>query len=98
MEGRDPLSKTPHAVSARLLTEAIARRGRARFVGAALFLVASCLAADEAIVTHNVNLREGPAVTEHLIRLLKPPDHLTLLDTQATNSYLHVRTDADEEG
>lgn len=71
-----------------------------RTVLAALLFVAfaQIAAAQEAVVTHNVNLRKDPSTNQPAIRLLLPPDVITVLDPTKTNGYFHVRTEEDEEG
>ena len=65
---------------------------------AVLLLIAATGAAQEVVVTHNVNLRNDPSTTHKAIRLLAPPDILELLEADQTNGYYHVRTVDDDEG
>jgi hypothetical protein len=46
--------------------------------------------AQSAVVKKNVNLRRDPSSSHPEIRLLLPPEELTLLDTAKTNNYFHV--------
>ena len=71
-----------------------------RFFGLLLLalLTAASGAAQEAVVTHNVNLRNDPSTTHAPIRLLAPPDIVELLQAEKTNGYYHVRTADDDEG
>ena len=45
-----------------------------------------------AVVTRNVNLRTGPSTTHAIIRLLRPPDEIVILDPQQRHGYYEVRT------
>ena len=57
----------------------------------------SCLA-QEAVVTHNANLRSDPSSQHKAVRQLAPPDIVEVIEAGPTNGYLHVRTDDGEEG
>ena len=60
-----------------------------------LALVVVCpfaLAAQQATVVHNVNLRSTASTAHPSQRLLRPPESLTLLKPTPTNGYYHVRT------
>jgi Bacterial SH3 domain len=52
----------------------------------------------QAEVVRNVNLRSDPSSANPPIRLLEPPEVVTLLETAKTNGYYHVRTDLNEVG
>jgi len=58
----------------------------------ALILLPLPLAGQNAVVTRNVNLRTGPATTYAIIRLLRPPDEVLVLDPQKRDGYYEVRT------
>ena len=51
-----------------------------------------------ATVTHNGNLRPTPSGAQAPIRLLTPPETLTVISTTQVNGYYHVRTSQGEEG
>ena len=63
-----------------------------------LFLAASWSLAQQAEVTRNVNLRGDPSAANPPIRLLTPPEVVTLIEPDKTSGYYHVRTTANEEG
>jgi len=66
---------------------------RLRFLLLATLLLpcaASAAWAQSAVVKKNVNLRRDPSSSHPEIRLLLPPEELTLLDTARTNNYFHV--------
>jgi hypothetical protein len=64
-----------------------------------LALAAVGAAAQDAVVTRSVNLRDGPASSgTTVIRSLSLGDELTLLDFTPTNRYYRVRTSAGEPG
>src|SRR5882724_1321566 len=63
-----------------------------------LFCCAQPTFAAQAEVVRNVNLRSDPSSSNGPIRLLEPPEVLTLLETAKTNGYYRVRTDQNEEG
>jgi hypothetical protein len=63
-----------------------------------LALLAPRAAAQTAVVARNVNLRTGPSATAAVIRLLEPPDELTILDSAKVNGYLEVRVAGGERG
>ena len=81
---------------------AYVRRRLARCILAlCLGLVVLCSAAaraDQATITHDVNLRRDPSSVHKPIRLLTPDDAIELIDTSPLNGYYHVRTDQGEEG
>jgi Bacterial SH3 domain len=58
----------------------------------ALVLSALPLASQSAVVTRNVNLRTGPSTAQAIIRLLRPPDEIVILDPHRQNGYYEVRT------
>ena len=70
---------------------------RALLAFCALVWAASAIAAT-LVVERNVNLRPDPSTSQPAIRLLEPPEELELLESERTNGYYHVRTDAGEEG
>jgi hypothetical protein len=61
-------------------------------------LMAGLLAAGQVTVTRDVNLRPTAATDQATIRLLKPPEVLTLLDPTPTAGFYHVKTSQGEEG
>jgi uncharacterized protein YgiM (DUF1202 family) len=63
-----------------------------------LGLTAPPAPAQTAVVTRNVNLRTGPSGTSAVIRLLEPPDELTILDPEKVNGYYEVRVAGGERG
>lgn len=63
-----------------------------------LLLAASWSLAQQAEVTRNVNLREDPSSANQPIRLLTPPEIVTLIEPDKTAGYYHVRTVQNEEG
>jgi hypothetical protein len=67
-----------------------------RTVVLVLFLVPLSFA-QTAVVTRNVNLRPDPSTNGTPIDKLTPPTELQLLDTAATNGFLHVKVN-DESG
>ncbi|MFL5403832.1 MAG: hypothetical protein ACJ8BF_13555 [Gemmatimonadales bacterium] len=52
----------------------------------------------EVLVVRNVNLRPAPTTSSTRIRLLRPPDELTLREDTLTNGFYAVRTEDDEDG
>ena len=54
--------------------------------------------ARRAVVVRNVNLRQGPSTSTPRIRLLRPPDELTLREDTTTDNFYPVRTEDDEDG
>src|SRR5664279_5993580 len=54
--------------------------------------------AQQAEVTHDVNLRADPSTANPPIRLLKPPEQVQLPEAEKTAGYYHVRTSQAEEG
>jgi hypothetical protein len=72
--------------------------GRCLFIGLFVLLVSLSARAQQATVTRNVNLRSDPSTTNAPIRLLKPPEKLTLISAATTGGYYHVRTDDGVEG
>jgi hypothetical protein len=67
-------------------------------VGFLLLLVAFPLHAQQAEVTHNVNLRADPSTDNPPIRLLVPPEQVQLLESSKTSGYYHVHTSQAEDG
>src|SRR6266446_1813176 len=57
----------------------------------ALVVIVTRAAAQTAVVSRNVNLRDGPAKTYAIKEKLEPPDELSILDTAQTNGYYEVR-------
>src|SRR5664279_233658 len=68
------------------------------FLGFLLLAVAVPLQAQQAEVTHNVNLRADPSTDNSPIRLLMPPEQVQLLEPVKTSGYYHVHTNQAEEG
>jgi Bacterial SH3 domain len=68
------------------------------FVGFLLLVVTFPLHAQQAEVTHNVNLRADPSTDNSPIRLLTPPEQVELLEPGKTSGYYHVHTSQAEEG
>lgn len=64
----------------------------------AFLLIGVSAHAQTATVVKNVNLRDDPSTDHAPIRLLKPPEVLTLLSEQEEDGYFDVRTIAGEEG
>jgi hypothetical protein len=63
--------------------------------GVALVLVWSATAAaQQAVVSRNVNLRPTPSNAQPEIKLLLPPEALTLLEPNPTGGYYHVQSSA----
>ncbi len=56
------------------------------------------VAAQDAVVKRNVNLREDPSTANPPIRLLLPGDEISLLEPNRTNRYYHVVTADGVEG
>ena len=70
-----------------------------RFLSSLVFvLIATPAAAQNAVVTRNVNLRAGPASTNTVKETLHPPDELTILDSVQTDGYYEVRAADGEHG
>ena len=63
-----------------------------------LSLIASSAAAQTAVVSRNVNLREGPSSAFAIKETLRPNDELVLLNAPKTNNYFKVRAADGEEG
>ena len=63
-----------------------------------LIFVPAIALAQTATVRRNVNLRPTPSTKQTSIRLLTPPEALTLLEANPTLGYYHVRTTPGEEG
>src|SRR5258708_26275093 len=63
-----------------------------------LVLVAYSAQAQTAVVSRNVNLREGPSSASDIKETLHPNDELVLLDAPKTNNYYKVRAADGEEG
>ena len=64
----------------------------------ALLWTASALAQPTATVTHDGNLRPVPSTTRPPIRLLTPPEVVTLVTVRTVNGYYHVHTARGEDG
>jgi uncharacterized protein YgiM (DUF1202 family) len=74
---------------------------RLRLLAVSLAILASGWAplfAQSAVVKHNVNLRVDPSTHEEPVRLLKPPEELTLLSPSKVSGYYHVITAEGESG
>jgi uncharacterized protein YraI len=71
---------------------------RALGLGIVLCLAAARLPGQAAVVTRNVNLRTGPSTTHPILRLLRPPDELTVLDPTKHTGYYEVRTAGGSHG
>jgi len=70
-----------------------------RFLAIVAFvLLPTPAAAQTAVVTRNVNLRDGPAKTYAIKEKLQPADELSILDTAQTNGYYEVRAADGEHG
>ena len=54
--------------------------------------------AQDATVTRNVNLRSEPTSASSSVRLLNPPEKLTLVEAEASSGYYHVKTEDGAEG
>jgi len=50
------------------------------------------------VLNRSANLRQGPASSHPVVRLLPAGEQLQLLEPQRTTNYYHVRTNANEEG
>ncbi len=72
----------------------------AQILGAALLIsiFASVNFAQDAIVIRNVNMRSEPTTASPSIRLLSPTEKLTLIETQKSSGYYHVKTEDGVEG
>jgi hypothetical protein len=68
---------------------------RAAFI---VCLFGSAAFAQDAAVTRNVNLRSAPTTASSSIRLLNPPEKLTLVEAEASSGYYHVKTEDGTEG
>src|ERR1039458_10604406 len=68
------------------------------FVGFLVLVVAFPLHAQQAEVTHNVNLRADPSTDNPPIKLLMPPEQVQLLEPDKTAGYYHVKTSSGEQG
>jgi uncharacterized protein YraI len=64
----------------------------------ALGLVVARADGQTAVVTRNVNLRTGPSTSNSVVRLLHPPDELTVLDPAKHAGYFEVRTAGGSHG
>lgn len=64
----------------------------------AFLLYAAASLGQTATVVHNVNLRHDPSTTNPPIRLLHPPEVVTLIEPTKTAGYYHVHTAANEDG
>jgi len=76
------------------------RTAATRIIMAALAIACgpALMAAQAATVSRNVNLRPTPSTAQDPIRLLLPPEALTLIDTAQAAGYYHVRTQQNEAG
>jgi hypothetical protein len=74
------------------------RMSRTGFLFVILWWVTIAFAQGTATVTQNGNLRPTPSSAKPPIRLLTPPETLTLINTAQVNGYYHVRTAQGEEG
>jgi hypothetical protein len=54
--------------------------------------------AQSAVVTRNVNLREGPSTAAEIVRLLQPPDELLILSPDKVDGYYEARTVGGDRG
>src|SRR2546426_7675977 len=63
-----------------------------------IFVAAVASFAQQAVVTHNTNLRRDPSTQHRPIRQLTPPDTVELIEPEQNSGYYHVRTADDEEG
>ena len=61
-------------------------------------LFGSAAFAQDATVTRNVNLRSEPTTASSSIRLLNPPEKLTLVEAEVSGGYYHVKTEDGAEG
>jgi hypothetical protein len=57
-----------------------------------LLALAGPASGQTAVVTRTVNLRTGPSTAQAIIRLLRPPDEIVILDPHKRNGYYEVRT------
>src|SRR2546429_94083 len=57
-----------------------------------------CIAQSQAVVKHNVNLRQDPSTDQPPIRKLLPPEALMLIEPDPTGGYYHVQTNQGEDG
>ncbi len=75
-------------------------RGIVRFLclGLSVLFLASFALAQEVTVVRNVNLRSDPSTANPPIRLLSPPEKLTLIEAPTTSGYYHVKTQDGVEG
>jgi len=63
-----------------------------------LLLHTATATAQMAVVTRNVNLRASPSTENSPVAKLNPGAQLELLDPDASNGFLHVRTEEGKEG
>ena len=66
--------------------------GRLIGFAVAILIAGSNAAAQDLIVSRNVNLRPDPSTTQPARRLMLPGSELFLLEPNRTNNYYHVRT------
>jgi uncharacterized protein YraI len=71
---------------------------RLLFLVVFVLLHAATATAQTAIVTRNVNLRADPSTENSPVVALKPGAQLELLDPNASNGFLHVKTQEGKEG
>lgn len=63
-----------------------------------VFVVASSLFGDEAIVRRNVHLREEPSTSSRSLRVLEPPEEIEVLDPTSQDGFVRVQTEDGLEG
>jgi len=68
------------------------------FVSGLALCSAFALAQATATITHNGNLRPTPSIAQAPIRLLTPPEVVTLVNSTPVNGYYHVHTTHGEDG
>jgi Bacterial SH3 domain len=61
-------------------------------------LLGTAAFAQDATVTRNVNMRSEPTTASPSIRLLNPPEKVTLVEAEASSGYYHVKTEDGAEG
>jgi hypothetical protein len=71
---------------------------RACYGLALLLCTTSVFGETVATVTQNVNLRATPSTAQNPIRLLTPPEVLTVISLTQVNGYYHVKTSQGEDG
>lgn len=73
-------------------------RGTSVFAVFILLVVPVPAPAQLAVVTRNVNLRNGPSTSARILRLLQPPDEILFLGTVRQHGFAEVRTAGGEHG